>query len=355
MVQDRIKVLIVDDSLFIRMILSDMLSSDPEIEIVGSAKDGVEAVDLTKRLDPDIVTMDLVMPRSNGIQALKSIKELDKDIGVLMLSAADRASAEDVIKSLEIGAFDFILKPSSTNSTEILRMKWDIITRIKAAFHSKSKEIIEIEVPEAGPKKKKEPVKEKGKINRIIAIGSSTGGPNALRFLFSNIPWNINAPIVIAQHMPKEFTESFAERLNDVSEMNVVEAKEDDVLKEGYAYISPGNKHIEVMRKGSRFIVQLTEGKRIRGGRPSADMLMQSIAEASGEKSVGVILTGMGSDGARGMKQIKNSGGATIAQNEKTSLIWGMPHAAIRLGVVDQVLPLRKIPRALLSIEGVVK
>ncbi|HDP96413.1 MAG TPA: chemotaxis response regulator protein-glutamate methylesterase [Euryarchaeota archaeon] len=354
--ENKIRVLVVDDSLFVRTILSDMLSLDPEIEIIGTAKDGDEAVSKVKKLRPDVVTMDLIMPKADGIQALNGIRDLDESIRVLMLSASDRASADHIIKSLELGAFDFILKPSSTSSTDILRMKWDIITKIKAAYHSTGKGTVE-ESPHVistflGGRKRGR--RAKGVPDHLVAIGSSTGGPVALRYILSSLPQEVNVPIVIAQHMPKGFTESFAERLNSKCDIEVTEAKEGEMLERGHAYIAPGNKHMEVAASRSGLEVNLKEGERMRGGRPSADILLSSVADAVCENSIGIILTGMGNDGAKGMKKIKDSGGQTIAQNQESSLIWGMPHAAIRLGVVDQVLPLADIPRALISLRGVV-
>lgn len=354
--EHKIRVLVVDDSLFVRTILSDMLSFDPEIEIIGTAKDGDEAVSKAKKLSPDVVTMDLVMPKADGIQALKGIRDLDESIRVLMLSASDRASADQIMKSLELGAFDFILKPSSTSSTGILRMKWDIITKIKAAYHSIGKEMVE-ESPHIVPTYpggRKRRRRARGIPDHLVAIGSSTGGPVALRYILSSLPPEINVPIVIAQHMPKGFTESFAERLNSSCEIDVSEAEEGELLERGHAYIGPGNKHMNITVTEKGLEVNLKEGERMRGGRPSADILLSSVADAVGENSIGIILTGMGNDGARGMKQIKGSGGQTIAQNQESSLIWGMPHAAIRMGAVDQVLPLADIPRALISLRGVI-
>lgn len=354
--ENKIRVLVVDDSLFVRTILTDMLSFDPEIEIIGTAKDGDDAVTKAKKLRPDVVTMDLVMPKADGIQALKGIREMDESIRVLMLSASDRASADQIMKSLELGAFDFILKPSSTSSTSILRMKWDIITRIKAAFHSVGKEMLD-ESPHiirAPPGARKKVRKARGVPEYVVAIGSSTGGPIALRYILSSLPPEINVPIIIAQHMPKGFTESFAERLNSNCEIDVSEAKDGELLERGHAYIGPGNMHIQVNTTDKGLEASLHEGERMRGGRPSVDILMSSVADVVGENSIGIILTGMGNDGAKGMRRIKDIGGQTIAQNQESSLIWGMPHAAIRVGAVDMVLPLEEIPRAMISLRGVI-
>jgi len=352
-VENKIRVMVVDDSLFVRTILSDMLSDDPEIEIVGIAKDGVEAVELAERIRPDIVTMDLEMPRADGIEALKMIKERDSDISVLMLSASDKASAEAILKSLEIGAFDFILKPSSTSSTDLLRMKWEIITKIKAAVLASGKEFLDkIETPILEKKEEKRRVPRQAA--PVITIGASTGGPIALRYILSKMPRELKSPLIIAQHMPKAFTETFADRLDKYCKIRVVEAVDKDGLVNGWAYIAPGDSHIEIAGSGRDLSLRLTLGERISGGRPSVDMLFRSGALALGPKIIGVLLTGMGNDGSRGMKHIKESGGYTIAQDEESSLIWGMPHAAVRLGVVDQILPLREIPRALLAINGVI-
>jgi len=351
-VVERIKVAIVDDSLFIRTILSDMLSHDSEIEIVGTAKDGLEAVRLIEEKEVDVVTMDIVMPRMDGIQALEKIMKMKEPPSVMMLSAADRASADNVMKSLEIGAFDFILKPASTSSTDILRLKWEILSKIKAAYKAEWKRgpeeciaNLKVPIPEA---------RSAPSYNRVIAIGSSTGGPVALRYILMCMPATLPAPIVIAQHMPKAFTESFAERLGKKTRINIKEAKEGDILKDAHAYIAPGDRHMKIFSNDKRKLeVAFEEGGRISGGRPSADLLLTSAAQAAGNKAIGVILTGMGSDGAKGIKKIKEAGGFTIAQDEGTSLVWSMPHSAIKLGAVDKVLPLQDIPSALLGRMGV--
>jgi len=347
-VEKKIKVLVVDDSLFVRTILSDMLSADQEIEIVGTAKDGIEAFKQAKRLRPEVITMDLIMPKADGIQALENIMEFDENISVLMLSASDRASADAIMRSLELGAFDFILKPASTSNIEILRLKWEIITKIKAAFRSAGKEILGREEKRVQiPKGVKEYSQKES--DQVIAIGSSTGGPVALRHILASMPAELNVPIVIAQHMPKGFTETFADRLNKISNIFVVEASDEERLEKGCAYITPGDHHIEIIGKDEDLKIRLMKGERIRGGRPSADMLFKSIANTAGNNAIGIILTGMGSDGARGLNEIKEAGGFTIAQDEESSLVWSMPRAAIRLGIVDQILPLGKIPEAMLS------
>lgn len=352
-VVEKVKVAIVDDSLFIRTILAEMLSKDPEIEIVGTAKDGIEAIDLVSKNKVDVVTMDIFMPRADGIQALEKIMQLQSGPAVVMLSAADRASADIVMKSLELGAFDFILKPVSTSSTDILRLKWEILSKIKAAHKAEGKrapdECVEIIKIKKVPERRRTPT-----YGRVIAIASSTGGPVALRHILTCMPAHLPAPIVIAQHMPKAFTESFAERLSKKCRIKVKEAREGEVLKEGFAYIAPGDRHMKIITNANgKLEVTLQEGERIRGGRPSADMLLSSAAEAAGKNAIGVILTGMGGDGAKGIKKIKESGGFTIAQDEGTSLVWSMPRAAIRLGVVDKILPIQDIPRAILQNIGV--
>lgn len=347
---DRIKVAVVDDSLFVRTILSDMLSTDSEIEVVGTAKDGIDALDLVNKKKPDVVTMDLIMPRLDGLQALEKIAKSEAKTSVIMLSAADRASADAIMKSLDLGAFDFVMKPASTSSTDILRLKWEIITKVKLAFKSGGKRIFEKEEILTAPVRGTEG-RCQARIGPVVAIGASTGGPVALRYILGSLPPKFPAPIVIAQHMPKAFTESFSERLSKTCKIPVTEAKDGMVLSSCHAYIAPGERHMEIVEAHGRLEVRLIEGERMRGGRPSVDLLMSSVADAVGKNAIGVILTGMGSDGSRGIKRIREVGGKTIAQDEESSLVWSMPHAAIRLGVVDKVLPLNEIPRAIL--EGV--
>ncbi|MEM2839437.1 MAG: chemotaxis response regulator protein-glutamate methylesterase [Thermoplasmata archaeon] len=346
---DKIKVAVVDDSLFVRTILSDMLSTDPEIEVVGTAKDGQDAIELVRKEKPNIVTMDLVMPRLDGLQALEKITQTEPNTSVIMLSAADRASADAIMRSLDLGAFDFVMKPASTSSTDILRLKWEIITKIKLAFKSGGKRILEKEEILSLPARKVDAKCPSGKKGPLVAIGASTGGPVALRYILGSMPPKLPAPIVIAQHMPKAFTESFSERLSKMCKIPVIEAKEGMVLSPCHAYIAPGERHMEVVESGGKLEIRLSEGERLRGGRPSVDLLFSSVADAVGKNAIGVILTGMGSDGARGIKRIREVGGKTIAQDEETSLVWSMPHAAIRLGVVDEVLPLKDIPKAILA------
>jgi two-component system chemotaxis response regulator CheB len=349
LVAEKINVAIVDDSLFIRTVLSDMLSADSEINIVGTAKDGAEAVKLIESVKVDVVTMDIVMPKVDGITALTKIMEMGKPPAVIMLSAADRASADTVMKSLEIGAFDFILKPASTSSTDILRLKWEILSKIKAAHKSEWKRAPEECIKDL--KEQKGPTQKGGVgMEKVVAIGSSTGGPVALRYILSCLPHNFPSPIVIAQHMPKAFTESFADRLGKKIKIRITEAREGDVLREGHAYIAPGDTHMKIFsNEHSKLEVAFVEGGRVGGGRPSADILLTSAAEAAGKRAVGVILTGMGSDGAKGIKKIKEAGGFTIAQDEETSLVWSMPHSAIKLGAVDKVLPIHEIPGVLIG------
>lgn len=347
---DKIRVAVVDDSLFVRTILSDMLSTDPEIEVVGTAKDGQDALELVKKHKPDIVTMDLVMPRLDGLQALEKIAKTEANTSVIMLSAADRSSADAIMKSLDLGAFDFVMKPASTSSTDILRLKWEIITKIKLAFKSGGKRIVEKEEILTAPVRKTE-TKCQTRTGPVVAIGASTGGPVALRYILGSMPPKFPAPIVIAQHMPKAFTESFSERLSKICKIPVIEAKDGMMLSPCHAYIAPGERHMEIVESNGKLEIRLVEGERMRGGRPSVDLLMSSVADAVGKHAIGVILTGMGSDGSRGIKRIKEVGGRTIAQDEESSLVWSMPHAAIRLGVVDKVLPLKDIPMAIL--EGV--
>ncbi len=341
-----VKVLIVDDSAFMRNVLSSMLSSDHEIQIVGKAKDGLEAIEMVEKLKPDIVTMDVEMPRMDGISALRHIMEKNQ-VPVIMVSSLTVEGARVTLDALELGAVDFIPKNLSELSVNIVKIKEILIEKVK---HIARKGIVKRRIrPAAAPKAieipESMPVRTTGerRIN-IVAIGTSTGGPKALQEIIPKLPKDFPAPIVIAQHMPPNFTGPFAERLNQLSQITVKEAEEGESLKNGVAYIAPGRGHMRVKRpRGIETVITISENKDEFIYRPSVDALMFSVAEFFPGRSLGVILTGMGHDGLEGLTQLKRTGGRVFAQNEDTCVVYGMPKAVVDGGIADKILSIEEI------------
>jgi len=340
-----VKILIVDDSAFMRNALSSMLSSDPEIQIIGTARDGLEAIEKVQSLNPDVVTMDVEMPRMDGITALKHIME-KFPVPVIMVSSLTSEGAKITLDALDIGAVDFIPKNLSELSINIVKIKEILIDKIK---HIAKKGIVKrrvipaihraIEVP------KSMPVRTTGERRvGLVSIGTSTGGPKALQDIMPKIPKDFPVPIVIAQHMPANFTGPFAERLNQLSQITVKEALEGETLKPGFAYIAPGGGHMRVKRpRGLETVVSISEGKEEYIYRPSVDALMLSVAEYFPGRALGVILTGMGNDGLKGLIALKKTGGRIFAQDEESCVVYGMPKAVVDAGIADKVLSLEEI------------
>lgn len=341
-----VKVLVVDDSAFMRNALASMLSSDPEIEVIGKARDGIEAVELVEKLRPDIVTMDVEMPRMDGITALRHIMEKNP-LPVIMVSSLTVEGAKVTLDALDLGAVDFIPKNLSDLSINIVKIKGILIDKIK---HIARKGIVKRRIsPAAAPKAieipKSMPVRTTGerRIN-MVSIGTSTGGPKALQEIIPKLPKDFPTPIVIAQHMPPNFTGPFAERLNQLSQITVKEAEEGEPLKNGVAYVAPGRGHMRVKRvRGIETILTISDNKDEFIYRPSVDALMLSVAEFFPGRALGVILTGMGNDGLKGLIELKKTGGRIFAQNEDTCVVYGMPKAVVDAGIVDKVLPIEEM------------
>ncbi len=341
-----VKVLIVDDSAFMRNALANMLSSDPEIKIVGTARDGLEAIEKVDVLKPDIVTMDVEMPRMDGITALKHIMERNP-VPVIMVSSIATEGAKVTLEALDLGAVDFIPKNLSELSVNIIKIKEILIDKIKQIA---KKGIVKRYIrPSAAPKTieilKAMPVRTTGERRiGVISIGTSTGGPKALQEIIPRLPKDFPAPIVIAQHMPPNFTGPFAERLNQLSQITVKEAEEGESLRPGVALVAPGGGHMRVTRKrGIDTVISISESREDFIYRPSVDALMLSIAESFPGRALGVILTGMGHDGLNGMIALKKTGGRIFAQNEETCVVYGMPKAVVDAGIADKVLPLEEM------------
>jgi two-component system chemotaxis response regulator CheB len=342
-----VKVLIVDDSAFMRNALGNMLSSDPEIQIVGKARDGMEAIEIVEKLKPDIITMDVEMPRMDGITALRHIMEKNP-VPVIMVSSLTVEGAKVTLDALDLGAVDFIPKNLSDLSVNIVKIKEILIEKIK---HIAKKGIYKktlvpsltkkkIEIPRSMPAR----ITGERRIN-LVSIGTSTGGPKALQEILPRLPKDFPTPIVIAQHMPPNFTKPFAERLNQLSQITVKEAEEGEPLKNSIAYIAPGGGHMRVVRKSgietNIHISSAIEEEFIY--KPSVDALMLSVAEFFPGRALGIILTGMGNDGLRGLIALKKTGGRVFAQNEETCIVYGMPKAVIDAGIADKILPLEEM------------
>lgn len=346
---DKIKVLVVDDSALVRKIITDILESDPQIEVVGTANNGKTAIFKTKVLDPDVITMDIEMPIMNGLDALKHIVQTNPK-PVIMMSVLTQDGAEPTFKALEYGAVDFIPKPSSILSLSVEEIGSLLIGKVKSVYKSK---IRLLRKDSALPEVEQLPVKQaelKGTTtSRVVAIGTSTGGPSALLSVFKGLPQGFPAPVLVVQHMPEGFTKAFAERLDGNCALSVKEAEDGDEILPGHGYIAPGHSHIVVERKNTRDVIRVVKGEKVSGHRPSIDVLFDSVAYAYKKESIGVIMTGMGRDGATGILHIKKSGGSTIAQNEETSVVYGMNRVAVEMGAIDTIVPLMDIPKKIIE------
>ncbi|XRO77669.1 protein-glutamate methylesterase/protein-glutamine glutaminase [Methanocaldococcus sp. 10A] len=360
--QKKIRVLVVDDSAFMRKVISDILNSDPEIEVIGTAKDGVEAVELVQKLQPDVVTMDVEMPRMNGLEAVRKIMEI-RPTPIVMLSALTREGSKITFEALEAGAVDFIPKPSGSISLDIRKIGEDIIKKVKQAAKAKvvkrirtttiSKPTTEIKgettVSQMSSATGELMVPDSKLKEMCVIIGSSTGGPPVVTEIISKLPKKM-PPIFVVQHMPPGFTKLFADRINQVSKLNVKEAEHGERVMPGYVYIAPGDYHMLLTKRGDNVYISLdNKMPKVNGTRPAVDITAEAVANIYGGKSVGVILTGIGKDGAYGFKKIKEKGGKIIAQDGKTCVVFGMPKAVIELGIADVVLPPSEIPRAIVK------
>jgi len=335
------KVLIIEDSAFMRKIITNILSADPQLEVVAAARNGLEGVQLCADLKPDVITMDIEMPVMDGLTALEKIMA-ENPTPVVMLSSLTTEGAEATLKALDLGAVDFIAKPSGAISLDLGKIKEEIVLKVKTAAQARLQGGRPGRLVHTLPKLNTPTVQEGRKLTKIVAIGTSTGGPKALQEIIPLLPRSIPAGIVIVQHMPKGFTKSLADRLDSLSQLTVREAQDGDELVPGLALIAPGDYHLEVQRTTTKTVVRLNQQPPVGGHRPSVDVMMKSVA-AAGLVNIGVILTGMGQDGVEGMELIKKNGGQTIAQDQDTCIVFGMPKVAIERNCIDKVVPLQKI------------
>jgi len=334
----KIKVLIVDDSAVVRKVFREELSRDKDLEVVGTAPDPYVARDKIVKLKPDVITLDIEMPRMDGLTFLKKLMKF-YPMPVIIVSSLTKKGGRLAMEALSIGALEVISKPSSAYS--VGEMSVQLIDKIKAVARVTVESKGEIKV--SVDKSLKAATKALSvTTNKIIAIGASTGGTEALRVVLSTMP--PNAPgILVVQHMPAHFTTSFAERLNELSMITVKEAQDGDSVVNGLALIAPGNYHMLLKRSGARYYVQIKTGPMVHHQRPAADVLFHSVANYAGRNAVGAVLTGMGSDGAQGLLKMREAGARTVVQDEKSCIIFGMPKEAIKLGAAEKVVPLQNI------------
>ena len=360
MIVDRkIKILVVDDSAFMRRVISDIINSDYRFTVIGTAKNGEEGLEKVRELDPDVITLDVDMPEMDGLEMLKILmKENPKP--VLLISAYTKEGADTTIRALGLGAADFITKPSNIFKMNEKEIRDDIIKesywfQIYQIFHLiiKSVQANQAKILVQKIKKSKSKNNRLTQILKIVAIGTSTGGPRALQEVLPDLPQSLPATYVIVQHMPSGFTKSLAERLNNICQIRVKEAEDKDVLHPGVAYIAPGNYHIliEKMPYSNDLWIRLSSSPSVSGHRPSVNVMLNSLSEINSNDIIGVIMTGMGNDGCEGMKKLKSNNNAyVIAQDEKTSVIYGMPKAVIDEGIADAIVPINKIAKEIIRV-----
>ncbi|SKA94185.1 two-component system, chemotaxis family, response regulator CheB [Paucidesulfovibrio gracilis DSM 16080] len=346
-----IKVLVVDDSAFMRKAISTMLENDSGIRVVGMARDGEEGLELTRKLNPDVITMDIEMPRMDGLTALRHVM-MEMPRPVLMVSSLTTEGAQDTLRAMELGAVDYIPKQLSRVSLDIIKIEDDLIAKVKSVARRK------VFRPSARPRPvtaKTEVTKPAPSVSRlavrrdVIAVGVSTGGPPAVQSILSALPKNFPAGIVIAQHMPMAFTGPFAQRLDGVCNIRVKEAEHGETFMPGTAYIAPGGRHTTLKQRVSHIELQVGDQPSDALYKPSANVLLESVAEAVGRRGLGVILTGMGNDGCEGIARLRERGGRALTQSDETCVVYGMPKAVVEAGLSDQVVDLDDMPRVLLE------
>lgn len=350
----KIRVLTVDDSALMRQVLAALLAKDPEIEVVGAAPDPFIAREKIKALNPDVLTLDVEMPKMDGITFLEKLMR-GHPMPVVMVSSLTEAGCQTTLRALELGAVDFITKPKIDLREGMEEVAQDLIIKVKAAAQARVKASVmrrDVTASEANRGSQGSvSVSSSAMIkttDTIIAIGSSTGGTEAVKEVLEVLPPN-TPPILITQHMPERFTKTWADRLDNLSRISVKEAEDGDSVLPGHALIAPGNYHMTLVRSGARYTVRIHQDAPVNRHRPSVDVMFASVAQYAGANAIGVILTGMGGDGAKEMLTMKQAGAFTIAQDEASCIVFGMPKEAIKAGGVDKVLPLNEIAGSILA------
>ncbi len=359
----KIRVLIVDDSALVRQTLTKIMETDRGIEVVGAAPDPFIAREKIKKLNPDVLTLDVEMPKMDGVSFLRNLMRL-RPMPVVMVSSLTEKGADITLEALELGAVDFVNKPKIDLAHSLEDYSAEVISKVKAAAVAKLRagsprkasngraapaEMVIAEKFSADVViGKSAPAKHFRTTDRVIAIGASTGGTEALKVVLESMPANCPG-IVIAQHIPPVFSTSFAQRMDGICAMSVFEASDGQQILPGHVYIAPGDAHLMMVRDGARYRCKLSDAPPVNRHRPSVDVLFRSVAQNAGNNAIGAILTGMGDDGARGLKEMQEAGAKTFAQDEKTSVVWGMPGEAVSLGAADIILPLDQVSSRILE------
>jgi two-component system chemotaxis response regulator CheB len=350
-----IRVLIIDDSALVRNLLKRILEQDPQIKVIGSAADAYIAREKIKKLRPDVLTLDVEMPKMDGITFLGNLMRLHP-MPVVMVSSLTQKGAEATLKALELGAIDFVSKPQGDFDGSLESVGEEIIQKVKTAAKAniraagrgrssaplsvEEKQTVDAIIPAAAKRR------VAGGLPPLLAIGASTGGTEAIKDVLVDLPKDMPA-IVITQHIPPGFSTAFAQRMDRLATLTVHEAEEGQQILPGHVYIAPGARHLLVARNDKGYYCKLSDGPRVNRHKPSVDVLFRSVAQVAGRNATGVILTGMGDDGARSLLEMREAGARTIAQDEESSVVWGMPGAAVKQGAAEQILPLEKIPATL--------
>jgi two-component system chemotaxis response regulator CheB len=339
----RIKVLIVDDSALVRRMLTEMLSSDASITVLGAAHDAYDAREKIKAFNPDVLTLDVEMPRMDGVTFLRNLMRL-RPMPVIMVSSLTDKGAEVTLDALSIGAVDYLPKPKIDLAATLADYKEELIAKVKAAATARLRAPTTTTASASADAilAKRDPLRQLRTTERIIAIGASTGGTEAIKEVLIRLPPDTPG-IVITQHIPKLFSGAFARRMDACCQVSVCEAEDGQQILRGHAYVAPGDMHLLLVRDGARYVCRLDEGPPVNRHKPSVDVLFRSVAQQAGRNAIGVILTGMGKDGALGLKEMRDAGARTVAQDEATSIVWGMPGEAVAVGGAADVLPLGDI------------
>lgn len=343
-----IKVLVIDDSALVRQTLTEIINADPQLSVIGAASDPYFAAGKIRQLVPDVITLDIEMPRMDGLTFLKTLMA-QCPVPVVIISSLTQSGSVLALRAIDHGAVEVIAKSEIRNTKEHLEE-----SRIRITDAIKAARMVRVKRLPLTPNKALAVVERKTvtgiymTTDKVIAIGASTGGTEAIRYLLTNVPAN-SPGILITQHMPPGFTKSFADQLNTICQVTVKEASDGERIMRGHAYIAPGGKHMELYRSGAQYVIRIREGELVNRHKPSVEVLFNSVARHAGQNAVGIIMTGMGRDGAEGLLNMKEAGARTIAQDESSCVVFGMPKEAIKIGAADQILPLQEIPAKILS------
>ncbi|HZX72180.1 MAG TPA: chemotaxis response regulator protein-glutamate methylesterase [Rhodanobacter sp.] len=351
---ERVRVLVIDDSALVRKLMSTMLASDPAIEVVGTAADPLIAREKIKELNPDVLTLDVEMPRMDGITFLENLMRL-RPMPVVMVSSLTVEGAEITLRALEMGAVDFFAKPERDLASRFSESAQEICAKVKLAARTRPRARTIVRKLAVAPRLSADAVLPRAHAagtrgdSPIIAIGASTGGTEAVRVVLESMPPDA-PPILVTQHIPAAFSGPFAERMDRCSAMRVCEARDGQPIQSGHAYIAPGDQHLLVMWDGAKYVCRLHDGPAVNRHKPSVDVLFRSLAASAGAATIAALLTGMGDDGARGLLELRQAGAATLVQDENSSVVWGMPGSAWKLGAAAEMQPLDHLASRLLAL-----